>query len=113
MCEGRSSTRALPLTLESVADLPDRLHEPRIRRVMLDLSSQLGDVGVDGSRSDERAVTPDLLEQLVARRDGAVAPDESEEELVGFRRQRAGRAIPCDRARARVYDDVAEAQQRV
>ena len=51
---------------ESIADLPHREHVLWIRWVVLDAAPKLGDVRIDGSRGDERAVSPHLLEELPA-----------------------------------------------
>src|SRR6476469_2221182 len=69
-------------------------------------------MGIHRPRGHERAVSPDLLQELVARCDGAGAADEREEELVRLRRQRARSAVAGHHPRARVDDDVAEMERR-
>ena len=57
---------ALGVTPQDVADAPDGLQEPRVRRVLLDVAPQPVDVDIDRAGLAGVVVAPDAFQQLVA-----------------------------------------------
>src|ERR1017187_8264844 len=62
--------------LEAIAGAPDRLQVTRILRIRFDFFPDAAYINVDGTRSDVRCVTPDRIEQLVARENAPSVPHE-------------------------------------
>src|SRR6185437_14028135 len=102
-----------PLRRELVANTPDRLDVPRLRRVKLDLLAQAADVDGDGAGVTKVADVPDGVEELLPREDLARVSREEEQqlELLGGEIQR--RAVALDTAQARVNGQRAEVDRIV
>ena len=65
---------ALTFTLpdELITEPVHRNQMLRIRRIVLDLFTQFGDVGIDSAGERDRVITPDRVEQLLAGYDLAL-----------------------------------------
>ena len=81
---------------EAVADAADGLDGVADGRVVFELGAQVADVDVDGAGVAVVLVTPDALEQLVAREGAPGVRDEELQELVLLGRQGDGLVVePC------------------
>src|SRR6059036_137992 len=65
--------------LQAVPRLPDGENVSWLRRIVLELPSQLGDMNVYRPRHDFNSMPPDLAQQLDPRRHRAAAPHERQE----------------------------------
>ena len=84
--------RALPCPAsrsrrQPVADAPDRLEIPRLRRIVLDLLAKASHVHRHRARVERRGVAPDARHQLVAREHAARMAREEPEQVELLRRQ--------------------------
>ena len=57
-----TGTAQLSLRLEFVSDLPNGQDVPWLCRIGLQLTSQLGDMGINGAAHDRSAVSPDCTQ---------------------------------------------------
>ncbi len=79
---------------QHVAHAADRLQEPRVRRVILDVAAQPVDVDVDRARLAGVVVAPDTLQQLVAREHLARVAQQEREQLERLRLDRRSATPP-------------------
>lgn len=85
---------------------------PRLGRIALELSTQLGNVGIDGARHDESAISPHFLEKLGSSGNGAITPYECKQKLVRLWSERAWLTLEEHRSRSEVDVDVTERHTR-
>ena len=81
---------------------------PRLRGVVLELSSQLDDVRVHGSRLDVGLIAPHALEQLLSRHNTTRATRERLEQIELLGPERDGRTPARHRATRQVNLHVTE-----
>src|SRR5262249_7008763 len=94
-----------------VAALLDRLHEPRLRRFVVEHEPNLPDAVVQPLvELDEGRLVPDRAAQLVARDDLSRALDEEREDAARLRLDPYAGAVAGQRARAGVELEAAEAK---
>ena len=94
---------------EPVADAPDGLQGPRLRRVVLDLLAQPPDMDGDRAGVERGRVAPDASHELVAREDPARMAGEEPEQVELLRRQaQLPSAAARPRASSTSIDEAAE-----
>src|ERR671921_1422290 len=99
------------LYAEDVSRAADRMEEPRLA-IGFELPSQVGDEDLDRVRDRERVITPDLVEQLLARDHEALVAHQVLEQLELALRELDLALAARDLVRVRVEHQVRHAQGR-
>src|SRR5687768_6277141 len=96
------------LARQTVADLPHRHDVPGLGRIRFELSPQLRDVSIHRAGHDERAVAPDLLQELITSGYSPIPSDEGEQKLVRLGCQGAHLAGSFHGPGSEIDEDVVE-----